>query len=590
MHPFRFALPVVLLASAFAQGTQAPAASSVATRIAMQNAFFDRVYQETLKENPELATAVGDYRYNDQLGDHSLASIVRRHDRSLKNLAEMQAISSAGFPEQDLISHDLMIRNLKQGMADYDFKEYEMPVNQMGGPHTGFADLPLSMPFDSVKHYEDYIARLKQVPRAFDESIEIMKAGEKDGLMPVKFLLEKIPAQCDGVVNANPFALPTKKFPASFSGADKKRLTEQINDAVSKQVFPAYRNFAKFIQTDYAPHGRTTLAVTSLPDGQRRYQNDILGRTTTNIPAAEIHAIGLREMARIEGLMTDIAHKQGYKDLATFRAAVEADPKYIPTSSQQIVDDFAKYIAQMQPRLSELFTVLPKAPVTVEAIPAFQSAMATHYNGGTPDGKRPGRVVVATSEFGKRSLINDEAVAYHEGVPGHHMQISISQELTGLPKFRQHSGNSGYIEGWALYAEELGKEIGFYKDPVSDYGRLRSELFRAVRLVVDTGIHNEGWSREKVVDFMRQSGAVDEATIQAETDRYIAWPGQALSYKLGQLKIRELRERARTQLGPAFNIRTFHDEILNGGALPLDVLDARINRWIKGQLPAQAAK
>jgi uncharacterized protein (DUF885 family) len=238
----------------------------------------------------------------------------------------------------------------------------------------------------------------------------------------------------------------------------------------------------------------------------------------------------------------------------------------------------------MQPKLPMLFTVLPKSPVTVEAIPSFQAAAATHYVAGTPDGKRPGRVVVATSDFSHRSLIDDEAIAYHEGIPGHHMQISVAQELTGLPKFRQHNlGYNAYVEGWALYAEQLGKDIGFYQDPPSDYGRLRSELFRAVRLVVDTGIHEMGWSRQQVVDYMRKANCVDEPTIQSETDRYIAWPAQALSYKLGQLKIRELRDRAQKQLGPKFDLRTFHDEILSGGTLPLDLLDQRVQSWIDGQ-------
>jgi uncharacterized protein (DUF885 family) len=238
----------------------------------------------------------------------------------------------------------------------------------------------------------------------------------------------------------------------------------------------------------------------------------------------------------------------------------------------------------MEPKLPKLFTLLPKSPVTVEAIPAFQAAAATHYVTGTPDGKRPGRVVVATSKFAERSLIDDEAIAYHEGVPGHHMQLSVQQQLTGLPKFRLHGlGFNAYTEGWALYAEQLGKEVGFYQDPVSDYGRLSSELFRAVRLVVDTGIHSKGWTRDQVVEFFRKSGAVDEPTIQSETDRYIAWPAQALSYKLGQLKIRELRERARKELGAKFDIRTFHDEMLNGGTLPLDMLEARTDKWIAQQ-------
>ena len=319
-------------------------------------------------------------------------------------------------------------------------------------------------------------------------------------------------------------------------------------------------------------------------DGEKRYENDIYGRTTTHMTPDEIHQLGLREIARIEAEMTAVAKKAGYSDLASFRASLKTNPKYIPTSSDQILEDFRHYIAQMEPKLPELFTLLPKSPVTVEAIPAFQSSAATHYVTGTPDGKRPGRVVVATSDFAHRSLIDDEATAYHEGIPGHHMQLSIQQQLTGLPKFRLHGLMfNAYIEGWALYAEELGKEVGFYQDPVSDYGRLSSELFRAVRLVVDTGIHSKGWSREQVVEFFRKSGAVDEPTIQSETDRYISWPAQALSYKLGQLKIRELRDRAQKELGPKFDIRTFHDEILDGGTLPLDMLEARTNKWIAQQ-------
>src|SRR6202041_263067 len=308
---------------------------------------------------------------------------------------------------------------------------------------------------------------------------------------------------------------------------------------------------------------------------------DIYGRTTTHMTPEEIHQLGLREIDRIEAEMLVIAKNEGFADLASYRASLKNNPKYIPTSAEQILDDFRHYIAEMQPKLPELFTLLPRSPVTVEAIPAFQAAAATHYVTGTPDGKRPGRVVVATSDFAQRSLVGDEAIAYHEGIPGHHLQLSVQQQLTGLPKFRQHGlGFNAYIEGWALYAEQLGKEVGFYTDPVSDYGRLSSELFRAVRLVVDTGIHAQGWSRDQVGDFFRKSGAVDEPTLQAETDRYISWPAQALSYKLGQLKIRELRERAKKELGPKFDIRKFHDEILDGGTLPLDLPEARTDKWI----------
>ena len=565
-------------------GMFAQNAKPVAERVADQNALFEEQYESDLRNFPERATAFGDYRYNDKLAEYSVAAIVQRNKTNENFLARLGAIATKGFSEQDQLSHDLLVRVLQQRITDFGLKEYEMPINQQNGIHTSLADLPLAVPFDSVKHYEDYIARLHQIPRVLSQNTEVLRAGIKDKLMPVRFLIEKLPLQCQGIIDADPFLIPTKKYPASISAEDQKRLTQEITDAVNADVIPAYRLFADFLRTVYAPEGRTTLSVTSLPDGQKRYENDIYARTTTRLTPDEIHQIGLREIDRIEGEMTRIAKKEGYADLAAFRASLKTNPKYVPKSSDQILDDFRHYIAQMEPKLPRLFTLLPKSPVTVEAIPAFQAAAATHYVTGTPDGKRPGRVVVATSDFAQRSLIDDEAIAYHEGIPGHHMQLSVQQQLRGLPKFRLHGlGFNAYIEGWALYAEQLGKEVGFYQDPVSDYGRLSSELFRAVRLVVDTGIHSKGWSRDQVVDFFRKSGAVDEPTIQSETDRYIAWPAQALSYKLGQLKIRELREHARKELGPKFDIRKFHDEILDGGTMPLDLLEARTNKWIAKQ-------
>jgi uncharacterized protein (DUF885 family) len=556
----------------------------VADRLAAQNALFEEQYESDLRNFPERATSYGDYRYNDKLADDSLEAIFRRQKTNQDFLARLEAIPSAGFSDQDQLSHDLLVRVLEQRIADFNLKEYEMPINQQNGVHTSLADLPLSVPFDSVKHYEDYIARLHLIPRALNQTTEVLRAGMKDKLMPVRFLIDKLPVQCEGIIDADPFLIPTRKYPADISADDRKRLTQQITDAINADVMPAYKTFATFLRTEYAPEGRTTLSITSLADGQKRYENDIYARTTTHMTPDEIHQLGLREIDRIEAEMTAIARKAGFADLDSFRASIKTNPKYVPTSSEQILEDFRHYIAQMEPKLPELFTLLPKSPVTVEAIPAFQAAAATHYVTGTPDGKRPGRVVVATSDFAHRSLVDDEAIAYHEGIPGHHMQLSVQQQLQGLPKFRLHGlGFNAYIEGWALYAEELGKEVGFYQDPVSDYGRLSSELFRAVRLVVDTGIHSKGWTRDQVVEFFRKSGAVDEPTIQSETDRYIAWPAQALSYKLGQLKIRELRERAKKELGPKFDIRKFHDEMLDGGTLPLDLLEARTDQWIAQQ-------
>ena len=574
----------ILLVVALAACKPAQPSPSVADRLTAQNNVFEEQYQSDLRNNPQVATAYGDYRYNDKLRDNSLTAVVRRDSIDRAFLNQIQAIDTTGFSDEDLLSHDLLIRILRQRIADFDLKEYEMPITQQGGPHTALADLPLAVPLDSVKRYEDYIARLHLIPQALAQTTEVLRAGVKDSLMPVKFLLERIPVQCQGIITADPFLVPTTKYPASISPADRTRLTQEIKAAIANDVIPAYRKFADFVRTDYAPHGRTTLASTSLPNGERRYQNDIAARTTTHMTADEIYELGMREIARIEGEMTVIAKKGGFADLASFRASLKTNPRYIPKSANQILDDFRKYIAQMQPKLPELFTLLPKTPVTVEAIPPFQAAASTYYVTGTPDGRRPGRVVVATSDYAHRSMVDDEAVAYHEGVPGHHMQQSVQQQLTGLPKFRQHGeAFTAYAEGWGLYAEQLGKEVGFYQDPVSDYGRLTSELLRAVRLVLDTGIHSKGWSREQAVDFFRKSGAVDEPTLQSETDRYISWPAQALSYKLGQLKFRELRDRAEKALGPKFDIKAFHDEMLNSGALPLDLLEARTDKWIAAQ-------
>jgi uncharacterized protein (DUF885 family) len=560
----------------------------VADRVAKQNALFEEFYQTELKNSPERATAYGDYRYNSQLAQYSLAEIARQHAEADDFLARLKAIPTDGTSDKDLLSHRILEHQLEREDVNYALKNYEMPVNQQNGVHTRLADLPNAVPFDSVAHYQDYISRLHQIPRVLEQTTEVMRQGQKDGLMPPKLVLDKLPGQCDGIIAANPFLEPTKKFPAEFSDADKKRLTDEMTKAINDDVLPAYRKFAEFLRTEYDPKGRPELSIESLADGKRRYVEAVKTMTTVNTPPADIHEIGLKEVERIAAEMTKLAQSQGYKDLATFREAVNNDPKWRPTSEQQILDDYKKYIHQMEPKLPELFGLLPKSPVTVEPIPDFAKAAATHYVQGTPDGKRPGRVVVAVSNPTKRKLIDDEAVAYHEGVPGHHLQINIAQTLQGLPKFRLHNFYPAYAEGWALYSEALGKEIGFYKDPVSDYGRLNSEMLRAVRLVVDTGIHDKNWSRQKVIDYMHAND-VNDAVAQTEADRYIAWPGQALAYKMGQLTILKLRDEAKAQLGDKFDIKAFHDEILNGGAMPLDLLQQRVGAWIKEQASSKTA-
>ncbi|PZR71968.1 MAG: DUF885 domain-containing protein, partial [Chthoniobacterales bacterium] len=389
----------------------------VTDRVAKQNALFEEFYQAGLKNSPERATSYGDYRYNALLGQYSLEEIARQHAEGDDFLKRLKEIPTDGMNDKDLLSHRVMERQLERDDVNYSLKNYEMPVNQQNGVHTRLADLPLAVPFDSVPHYQDYISRLHQIPRVLDQTTEVMRQGEKDGLMPPTLVLEKLPGQCDGVIAANPFMLPAGKFPADFSDADKKRLTDEMKKAINEDVLPAYRKFAEFLRTDYASKGRPEISVETLPDGKRRYAEAVKMMTTMEITPAEVHEIGLKEVERITSEMTKLAQAQGKKDLASFREAINNDSKWKPTSEQQIVDDFRKYIDQMQPKLPELFGLLPKAPVTVEPIPDFAKAEATHYVAGTPDGKRPGRVVVAVADPTKRTLVDDEATAYHEGVP-----------------------------------------------------------------------------------------------------------------------------------------------------------------------------
>jgi len=368
--------------------------------------------------------------------------------------------------------------------------------------------------------------------------------------------------------------------------SDRARLRTEVIDAVRTAVLPAYRKFGAFVRDEYAPRGRKDVGLWSIPDGPKRYAVRVRQSTTTSLTAEEIHQIGLNEVARIEGEMLAIAKSLGFSDLKSFRASLNTNPDLKAKSREQILDLYRGYIDQMYAKLPQLFGRLPKAKLIVVATEPFREkeAPGAEYQAGAPDGSRPGRVEVNTSDPTSRKTINMESTAYHEGVPGHHMQLAIAQELTGLPEFRRFAGNyTAYVEGWALYSEKLGKEVGFYTNPYNDYGRLQDEMLRAIRLVVDTGMHAKHWTREQTVQFFHDHTSEDEIEVQNETDRYIVWPGQALGYKVGSLEITELRERARRELGDRFDIRAFHDEVLGAGALPMDVLEQRIDRWIAGR-------
>jgi len=543
-------------------------------------------WEYTLRHSPEYASILGDRRYNDQVSDVSAGAVKADLATTRDFLRRFEAIGTRAFSEQERLNHDLMVRDLRTTLEGAKFNAWQMPVNQMGGVHLFTAQLPSMLPFATVKDYDDYIARLAKFPKALDDTMANMRLGMAARLMPPKFLLEKVAEQAQGIAASkgmdSPFAVPLTKFPEGVSAAEKERITKAVLASIDSNIIPAYTRFASFVKDEYAPHGRTSPGYWALPEGKARYAFQVRNQTTTDLTPAEIHEIGLREVARIEGDMRQIAQKLGFADLKALNAAIEQNPDLKAKSGEFILAQYRKFIDQMYARLPQLFGRLPKAKLEVVPVPAFQekAAAGASYETGSPDGARPGRVYVNTYEATSRKTLSNESTAYHEGVPGHHMQLAIQQELTELPPFRQQGGYTAFVEGWALYSERLGKEVGFYQDPYSDYGRLNDEMLRAIRLVVDTGLHDKKWTRDQVVQFFRDHSAIDEVEIQAETDRYIAWPGQALSYKIGQLKILELRDRAQRELGAKFDIRAFHDEVLGAGALPLQELEHRIDAFI----------
>ena len=581
----RMLLVSLALSAACAASVQA-APADVSTREKALNDLLAEQWQHNLENSPEFATILGDLRYNDRWTDASLAHQQAEVAKAQEFLKRFQAIDTTGFSADDKLNQQLMVRQLQDALKAHQLKLDEMPLDQMSGAHLQLAGFISSIPFDNTKEYDDYLARLKAVPALFDQVTAVAQQGLKDGMMPPKYLLEKVVTQIDSIGKPagmdSVFAEPLKHFPKTVSAADQKRLHDAILAAIDQQVRPAYQKLGAFVKNDYAPHGRSEPGVWQLPNGAAIYAFQVEQMTTTKESPQRIHEIGLSEVKRIEGEMTEIAKQQGFKDLESFRESLKTNPKVHATSREDILNRYRNYLAGMQPELPKLFGLLPKTKVEVVPVEAFREkeAAAAEYHQGTPDGSRPGQIFVNTGDFQNRSVLSIESTAYHEGIPGHHMQISIAQTLPKLPPFRQQAGYTAYIEGWALYAEQLGKEVGFYKDPLSYYGHLSDELLRADRLVLDTGVHYKHWSRQQMVDFFHAHSSEDEPDVQAETDRYITWPGQALAYKMGQLKILELRARAKKELGDKFDIRSFHDEVLGGGALPLDVLESRTDAWI----------
>lgn len=564
-------------------------AASVEERTRQLNKLFSDYWQDKLKHQPEYATYLGDKRYDSELTDYSPKAVNDALGRGRQFIERLSGIDTTGLPKQEQLSAELLLRSLIEDQEAAQFKEWQMPVTQYDGLQVELPQLPTHTSFDTIDDYDHYVARLNKVPAAFSQVMSNMQAGVDEHRTPPQYLMEKVLAQAQAIAaqkpEESPFAIPLKKFPASIPAADRKRISRDVTDAISRQVLPSYQRFAKFLTFAYIPGCRKDPGIWAIPDGDAYYAFRIRQSTTLKKSAAEIHQIGMDEVKRDEAEMLAIVHKLGFKDIKSFAAALKENPKEHPASADALLAAYKGYIAQMQPRLPELFGRLPKAKLEVVPMPAYMAPTQPQafYDQGTPDLKRPGAVDVNLYDWAERSLAGVEAVSYHEGIPGHHLQISIQQELPGLPEFRQQGYYTAYTEGWALYSERLGKEIGFYQDPYSDYGRLEADMWRAIRLVVDTGVHSQHWTRQQMVDFFHEHSGMDETNIQSEVDRYIAWPAQALGYKMGQLKILELRDRAQKALGSKFDLRAFHDIVLDSGALPMDVLEEQVNAWIKAQ-------
>ena len=577
-----------ILAAVYSAGISlAQAQPSGAT--AQLDAFFAAEWEYQLEHHPELASYVGDTRFNDRLGDYSAAEEAREAAHAKEQLKRLAAIPSVGLDEQHTISREIMQRELEQFIETDALKEWEMPVSQMSGIHLDLAAMHESMPFHTAQDYRNYISRLGQAPRVFDQEIAVMRQGMRDRLMEPRYLLEKVAAQAQEIASPSaeksPFAAPLADFPADVSAADKATLRADLLAVITNRVLPAYARFAKFMRDTYAPAGRTEPGIWALPNGEALYRNAIREHVQTTMDANAIFNEGMREVQAIEAQMLALAKTQGYSDLARFHAHIQSDAKLRATSGDELLGLYRHYEDQSLAKLAEVVPVPPAQPLEVIPMDSFRAANAVpaDYSPGSSASGRPGHVNVNLFNPGSRLLLNVEAIAYHEGVPGHHLQFSTADGLRDLPAFRRFASYDAYSEGWALYAEQLGKELGFYQDPYSEYGRLENEMWRAIRLVVDTGVHQKHWTRQQMVDFFKLHTAMDDQNIQTEVDRYISWPGQALSYRLGQQKILELRERARTNLGSKFDIRQYHARVLSLGPVPLDVLDQSVTRWIDEQ-------
>ncbi|KRG62886.1 hypothetical protein ABB26_14490 [Stenotrophomonas humi] len=567
--------------------SQAPQADKAAQLTQMYADYWEGV----LKLNPLQATFQGDNRYNDQLPDFGSADFRKQsHDFTTEWLGKVEKLGDAGLTGQDLLSYRIFVEEQKQSLEGEKFPTWMMPVNQMGSTVSYAVMLgsgQVAQPFKTVKDYDNWLARAGRIPVLLDTEISNMREGMKAGVVQPRVLMEKVVPQFDEILAAkaedSQFWGPIKSMPADFAQADKDRLTAAYRSLIAEQLLPAIKKQRDFIANEYLPATRDTVGLDSLPDGKAWYAFNAKESTTTAQTPEQIHEIGLKEVERIHGEIRTVMEQVGFKgSLQDFFKFMQTDKQFEFKSEPELLEHYRGLEAKINASVPKLFSLTPKAGFEIRPIEAFRakSAAGGEYMQPSEDGTRPGIFYVNTYDLPTRKTWDAEDLFLHEAIPGHHFQLALQQELKGVPAFRRFGGETAFIEGWGLYAESLGKDLGVYTDPYSYFGRLQGELWRAVRLVVDTGLHSKNWTRQQVLDYMFANSSVSEPDAIAEAERYIAWPGQALAYKTGELKIQELRKRAQEKLGDKFDIREFHAEVLKDGSVPLDVLEEKVDGWI----------
>ena len=575
--------------------SEAPAEANAESASATLATLVEEYFERSLELNPILATSIGDDRYDDRLANWLSPDYIAQSEAlDTEFLERLLAIDESVLDEQDLLTYGTFRLSREMSIEGNQFPGHLQPINQFFSIPNRFVQLGSGAsvhPFKTVKNYDDFLGRVDDFLEIMDQAIENMKIGMQDGVVQPRILMEKVLPQLESQFSesaeASAFFNPISNMPADFSDADRERLTAAYKLAIEEKIIPAYKRLNNFIGDEYLSATRETVGLSELPNGEAWYAYMVRLRTTTDLSPAEIHQIGVDEVARIHGEMHGVMDEVGFDgDLNEFFEYLNTDDQFYYDEPDQLIQgyrDMSEHISGLAPKL---FSVFPKAGFEVRRVEPFRekSASGGSYMRGTPDGSRPGVFYANAYDIKARPKWAMESLFLHEAIPGHHFQLSIQQELEDMPRFRRFGGYTAFIEGWGLYAESLGTELGVYTDPYQHFGALNAELWRAIRLVVDTGIHSKGWSRQDVLNYMYENSAVKEARAVSEAERFMAIPGQALAYKIGQLKIRELRTRAEQKLGDKFDVRAFHSAVLVDGPLPLNMLDAKIDRWITAQL------